>query len=174
MINTKWRVITGAPSSGKTTLINALAKLDYLVEHEVARDLIGSLLSCQFSLDDIHRDIIGLQRKILAIKLRREHGKNHNETIFFDRGIPDSIAYFNFYNLNPNIAIKASKHHRYHTIFFCDPLPFVIDDIRTENQEMALRLSDLIYEAYAQLDYQLIRLPAVSVEERLTIIINCL
>jgi len=174
VIETAWQVITGAPSSGKTTLIKALEILGHAAEHEVARDVIASMLACQCSMEDIHRDIMGLQRKILALKLKREHGKKRQDTIFFDRGTPDSIAYFSFYNLNPEVAIRASSYHRYKRVFFCEPLPFVSDHIRTENAETALHLSELIYDAYCHLGYELIPLPDVSVEERLAIIIKYL
>ena len=43
MINTNWHVITGAPSSGKTTLIQRLAAASYPVAAEIAREHIQYL-----------------------------------------------------------------------------------------------------------------------------------
>jgi predicted ATPase len=40
MSETNWYVITGAPSSGKTTLLKELEELGYRVIHEVARAFI--------------------------------------------------------------------------------------------------------------------------------------
>ena len=52
MIETNWCVITGGPSSGKTTLINYLANQGYQIAPEVARSYIKKLLGQNNTLDE--------------------------------------------------------------------------------------------------------------------------
>lgn len=72
MIQTNWYVITGAPSSGKTTLINELAAGGYSIAPEIAREHIEILLANNHTLEDIQQDTQPLQRGILAGALKRE------------------------------------------------------------------------------------------------------
>ncbi|KGP62645.1 ATPase [Legionella norrlandica] len=174
MIQTNWCVITGGPSSGKTTLINSLAELGYQTAPEIARFYINQLLSHeQKTLQEVkHNNILWLQRKILNIMLRRERHLSKGDLIFFDRGTPDSIGYFRFHHLEDTHVVKACQHLRYRKIFFCHPLPVVPDTIRDENDATAKMISNCIYNAYIDLNYPIIELPAISVEKRLEIILS--
>lgn len=173
MIQTNWCVITGGPSSGKTSLINHLSELGYKTSPEIARFYINQLLAHnQKTLQEVKQDILWLQRKILNIMLRRERELPKNDLIFFDRGTPDSIGYFRFHHLNEIHVIKACQHLRYKKIFFCHPLPVVPDLIRDEDDVTAKKISDHIYKAYVDLNYPIIELPAVSIEKRLEIILS--
>lgn len=172
MIQTHWHVITGAPSSGKTTLINALADLGYKTTPEIAREYIETLLGQNHSLADIQKNINALQRTILAIALKRERHLNKNELIFFDRGTADSLAYFKYYHLDAHIVELACNHIRYQKIFFCHSLPIVHDDVRVESSQSAHTIGRLLKQAYLNLGYTLIELPPVEVKERLNIILS--
>lgn len=173
-MDTNWSVITGAPSSGKTTLINALAKRGYRIAEEVARAYISELLEQHHNLSEIRARGLDLQRKILAMKEQREQRLPAQECIFFDRGIPDSIAYYRFHHFNPQEVVEASQHFRYRHIFFMEGLPVQKDEVRNEDQEMARQLGDYIYSAYRSLGYEITRVPAFSVQERLELVLQTL
>jgi predicted ATPase len=172
MIQTNWYVITGAPSSGKTTLINQLATAGYSIAPEIAREYIEQLLANNHTLADIRRDTHQLQRGILAVALKRERRLKPNQLIFFDRGIADSLGYFHYYNLDTDHITKAFHQTRYKKIFYCHQLPVEYDAVRVEDNLSAKKIGELIYEAYIKLDYQLIELPAVPVEQRMEIILT--
>ena len=174
MINTNWVVITGPPSSGKTSLINKLQELGYLICPEVAREIICYTLRSGFLQSQLSRNSLALQREILAVTLRREHLLAPEEMIFFDRGIPDSIAYFNFHHFNPQVALKACEFRRYAHVFYCEGLPVIQDSIRLEDDDIAKKIGELIITAYESLGYSLIHLPAVSLQERLQLVMNYL
>ena len=172
MIQTNWHIITGAPSSGKTTLINLLAAAHYSIGPEVARDYIEHLLAESHTLDDIYHGNKQLQRKILAMALKRERHLEKDKLFFFDRGTIDSLGYFQYYNLDAKHVVEACQQKRYKKIFFCHQLPVVYDSIRVEDNLSAKSIGELIYESYILMGYQLIELPAIPVEQRMEIIFN--
>ncbi len=171
-MQTNWYVITGAPSSGKTTLINQLAAAGYVIAPEVAREYIEKLLANNYTLEDLHHYNRQLQRGILANVLKRERRLQRNQLIFFDRGATDSLGYFHYYHLNTSQITHACQHIQYKKIFYCHQLPIVYDTVRVEDQISAKKIGELIYEAYASHGYQLIELPAIPVEQRVKIIIE--
>lgn len=85
-----WVEITRPPSSGKTSLINALSDKALSVYTEVAREIIQADEQSHYYA----RDRLVLQRDILTITLRREHLLLVDKRFFFDGAIPESIAYF--------------------------------------------------------------------------------
>ena len=106
---TNWCVITGAPCSGKTSVVNELERRGYKVVHETARAYIDQQLAAGRRLDQIKADELAFENHILNAKLAIESSLPANETIFFDRGIPDSIAYFKLAGLNPARACKKRQ-----------------------------------------------------------------
>lgn len=169
-IQTNWYVITGAPCSGKTTLINQLAQLGHRIAPEVARGYIEQLLANNHTLEDIQHNNHQLQRGILASSLKRERHLQMDDLIFFDRGTADSLGYFHYYELETTRVMHTCQHLRYKKIFYCHQLPIIHDTVRVEDNFIAQRLGELIYKAYNDLGYQLIDLPAVSLEKRIAII----
>lgn len=172
MIQTNWYVITGGPSSGKTTLINQLAAAGYQTVPEVARAYITQLLANNHTLDEIRHDTGHLQRDILAIALKRERHLQPEQLIFFDRGTPDSLGYFQYYHLDARHVMHACEHTRYKKVFYCHQLPIVSDSIRVEDNASAKEIGEHIHDSYQKLGYSLIELPAVSVEQRMEIILS--
>lgn len=94
MRRTNWCVITGAPCSGKTSVVKELERRGYQVVHESARAYIDQQLAAGKRLDQIKADERTFENHILNAKRAIESTLPPEETIFFDRGLPDSIAYF--------------------------------------------------------------------------------
>lgn len=172
MIQTNWHVITGPPSSGKTTLINQLTRLGFCTSPEIAREYIEGLLAKNFTIESIRHDAEKMQRNILALILKRERHLSAEQLIFFDRGSADSLGYFKYYHLNADHVVRVCQHTRYKKIFYCHPLPMIQDAVRTEDELMAQKIGECIYEAYAELNYKIIELPAVSVTKRLQLMLQ--
>lgn len=70
--NSKWYVITGGPSSGKTTVLRELEKLGYIIYSEAARVFIDKEMKGGKSLEEIRRNEAEFQRKVLKIKIKIE------------------------------------------------------------------------------------------------------
>jgi predicted ATPase len=169
---TNWYVITGAPCSGKTAVINKLEQRGYTVVHEVARAYIDAQLAKGKTLKQIKADEWAFERHILMTKVKLEDRLARDEIIFFDRAVPDSIAYYKLCGLDPTEPLQKSRAVRYQKIFLFDRLTFLTDPVRSEDEKTADRLSHLIEETYQSLGYDLIHVPLRSVEDRTEFILK--
>jgi predicted ATPase len=172
MSETDWYVITGAPSSGKTTLLKELEKLGYRVVHEVARAYIEMQMDQGRMLEDIRSDKESFEKWVLSAKIGIEAELPKNEVIIFDRAIPDSIAYFQIAGLDTNEAIAKSPRNRYKKVFLLDLLPYTKDQARIETHEVAARLDRALESDYRMLGYEVTRVGVMPVEERLRFIVE--
>lgn len=174
MTATNWCVITGAPSSGKTTLIIDLEKAGYLVVHEIARAFIQSELAQGRTLEQIRSDENTFENRILEAKVAAEAKLVKDELIFFDRGIPDSIAYFEIAGLDPGPAIAKSPSKHYRKVFLLDQLPFKRDRVRIEEKETAAKLDRALEKSYRMLGYEVIRIAVMPAQDRLRTVLEAL
>ena len=167
-----WYVITGAPSSGKTSVICELERLGYRVVHEVARAFIDEELKKGKTIEQIKADELAFERHILYKKIKIEESLPKKEIIFLDRAVPDSIAYFKSAGLNPNEPVKKSKLVRYKKIFLFERLEFEKDRVRSENQLKAAEIELLLEKAYQMLDYDIVYVPVLSIQKRTVFILQ--
>ena len=163
---TRWHVITGAPCSGKTAVIKQLERRGYAVVHEVARSYIDTELTRGKTLAQIKADKWAFERHILMAKAKLEAALARDDVIFWDRAVPDSIAYYKLYGLDPAEPLEASRSVRYRKVFLFARLTFLADPVRSEDETIAERLADLIEESYHWLGYQPIHVPPASIAER--------
>jgi predicted ATPase len=174
MRRTNWHVITGAPCSGKTAVISELERRGYSVIHETARAYIDRQLAAGGSLEQIKADILAFESHVLNEKIRIESALPQSETIFLDRGIPDSIAYFKIAGLDTANPIGKSSLVRYRRIFFFERLSYLKDRVRAEDEETADKLNSLIQESYSMLGYEIIYVPVLSIKQRVEFILKFL
>ena len=169
---THWQVITGAPCSGKTAVIRELENRGFRVVHEVARSFIEAQLKEGKSLTAVKADRLAFERHILREKFGIENALPGDETIFLDRAVPDSIAYFIADGLDPSEAEGLSRRTRYRNVFLLDRLTFESDRVRSENNRLAERLENLIARGYRDLGYEITRIPVLPVAERVEMILR--
>ncbi|MDQ3019026.1 MAG: ATP-binding protein [Bacteroidota bacterium] len=132
-ISTKWIVITGGPSSGKTTTVNQLKSLGFASSPEAARILIDIGNNCGLTIQEIRRNEEHFNQSILGIQMAVENILLPDKICFHDRGIPDSIAYTRLSGGDDSIARKFLTKRKYHKIFLLELLPFQKDYARTED-----------------------------------------
>jgi len=169
---TRWCVITGAPCSGKTTVINALEQKEFRVVPEAARAFIDDQWARGLSLAEIRSDALTFERQILIKKIQTECRLPVDKTIFLDRAVPDSIAYFLHAGLDPDEPTMASQKFKYRRIFFLDRLPCAADSARIEDDATAATLAVVLKKSYTGLGYPLIRIPVLPVELRVNLILQ--
>jgi predicted ATPase len=172
MQQTNWYVITGAPSSGKTAVINALEQQGYPVVHEVARNYIDKELKKGKHIGQIKADILLFERHILNKKVEIEKSLPKDAPFFLDRAVPDSIGYYILEGLSPDEPIKKSMKVRYKKIFLFERIAFEKDDVRSENDEIAAKLNRILKKSYQMLGYGIISVPLLSIDDRVDFILK--
>lgn len=174
MIQNNWYVITGGPSVGKTKLISELSKLGYRVVPEVARAVIDEGLNSGLTVDEIRSDEKKFQEKVAKRKQEIEVTLDPSESIFFDRGMQDTIAYMNYYNftLKPSIT-KLMNASYYKKVFLLEPLStYKPDYARIEDQTFTRAIHDLLAKAYANADMEPVLLPDIGLNARLEVVLK--
>ena len=168
-------IITGAPGTGKTTIINALIKKGYSCAEEISRELIAEQLS-------IGGDILPWKNQIAfenhIANLRKEQYLNcsKKENYFFDRSSIDCIAYLKVNKLEiTNEISQITKECIFNKQAFITPLweeIYINDGERIEDIKSALNIENSIIKTYKSLGYNLITVPKLSVKERVNFIIS--
>jgi len=168
-----WYVITGAPSSGKTTTLETLKKKGYKVFYEWARIYIDEEMKKGRTLKEIRKDELEFQRKILELKVNFEKKLSKKDFVFMERGIPDSTAYIQMCGIKNDKGLTRSlKNCSYKKVFLMELLKYKLDYARTESQEEAQILDDLLEKSYTDLGTKVIRVPKMSVAKRVKFILD--
>ena len=171
-VRTNWHVITGAPSSGKTTLINLLKKKGYKTSQERAHQYIEREMAKGYTVDEVQVDKVALEQAIMVFTLDSELGLAASDVIFLDRGLPDCLGYCRIIGLNPNASLPDCFHHRYTSVFILDWLPFDHDGVRYEDDTIAAFLHTWTLNDYRALGDNPISVPILPVEECVEFILN--
>ena len=169
---TSWCVITGAPSSGKTSVIKELAHRGFAIQGEVAREMIELGMSRGRTLEAVRKDAAALQKEILEVTVAREMALDLNMRIFMDRGLPDSLTYFKLAGLDGMEATVLSYLFQYHAVFIFDRLPVVKDAVRTEDDGLADKIDKMLEEDYKSVGYAPVRVPVLPVAARADFILK--
>lgn len=168
-----WYVLTGGPSCGKTTLLRELQKLGLVTFQETARVLIDEYKKRGISVQELRKDDVLFQQRVLEMKLDIEKKAPKDKVIFFDRGVPDSIPYYKLCGLDTKELERISRN-RYKRIFFLEQLPFQQDYARVEDGETVRKLNRLLLESYENLGYKVIIVPVMPVKKRLQLVLSWL
>lgn len=168
-----WYVITGAPSSGKTTTLKALEKKGYKVFYEWARIYIDKEMKKGRTLKQIRKNELSFQRKILKLKVDFEKKLSKKQQVFMERGIPDSTTYMEMCGMkNDSHLLKALKKCNYKKVFLMELLKYELDYARTESEEEARLIDGLLEKSYTDIGINVLRVPKMSVEKRLKFILD--
>ena len=170
---TNWYVITGGPSTGKTTVINLLTERGYKTTIEHARHYIDTMKEEVRTVEEIRANKRKFQLGVLDMQIEQEAELSPSETVFLDRAIPDAMAYYRFLKLEyDKILLDAMKEVAYKKIFILDRLPFVNDYARTEDEQAQKLIHQLIIEVYQSLEFPVVFVPVISPDERVEFILK--
>jgi predicted ATPase len=170
-VQTNWHVITGAPSSGKTTLIDQLAEEGFRTVSEGARQYLEREATRGRTVEKIREDE-ATERGIAEMQLRIEGGLRANEVVFPDRAFPDCLAYRRVFVPNPNEILADCFHHRYASVFLLDRFPVEQDGIRFHDEATADLIARWLARDYSALGYRVVRVPVLSPQERLAFVLE--
>ncbi len=171
-------VLIGGPSSGKTSVLNALKEKGMCCFNEISRDII--LKAREKGIDQLFLKEPFLFSKMLLEGREQQYLKakeTEENVVFFDRGIPDVFAYLNYFKTDfPDVFIEKSKRYKYDYVFHFSPWKEIhtTDNERYENFNEASSIDAFLLDAYKSLGYNITTIPFGSVNERANFIINSL
>ena len=182
-LNTKRIVITGGPSVGKTSLVENLKSLGYICFPEVIREF--TIKETENKTDEHLKsnpivfadDSLLFNQKLIAgrTKQYQESQQLNADYIFFDRGLPDVLAYMDFFDQTYDATfIKACEDMSYDLVFILPPWEtiFAIDGERYESYEELVQLNKFLTERYTHFGNIPIVVPKETVEKRVQFILN--
>ena len=170
---TNWYVITGGPSSGKTTTVNLLRDRGYTTTIEHARHYLDLQRIAGRTVEEVRAKQRQFQRGVLNMQLAEEAALDPDATVFLDRAVPDSLAYYRFLGLAPGTALLgALAGARYATVFLLDLLPLASDYARTEDPAAQRRIHDLLGLVYQELGFPVVTVPALAPDARVDFILE--
>lgn len=169
---TNWYVITGGPGSGKTTTVNLLKARGYKTTIEHARHYIDTMRVEGKTIEDIRKNQIEFQSRILDMQIAEEQSHAADDIVFLDRAIPDALAYYKFLHLpEDEKLLNALANVSYKKIFILDTLPLVNDYARTENTAAQQQIHSLLTEVYESMGFPIVHVPLLLPEERVNFIV---
>lgn len=171
-LQTNWHVIAGGPSSGKTTLINQLANCGYTTVPETARLYIDQELAKGRTIEEIRGNQTDLQYRFVDMQLEVERSLKADDFLILDRALPDCFGYCRCSGVDPNEFLSECFHHRYASVFILARVPFTKDGARDRDFGIADYLSEWTCRDYLALGYDIIRVPVLSLEERLSYVLD--
>lgn len=162
-------VITGGPGTGKTVLIRILESMGFLVFHEIIREMTfeakiqesidnNASNPLAFVQDPYKFNTILLQGRIKQFK---SASKLQNQVVFYDRGIPDVLAYMNYFGQPYDDEFKSpGSDLRYDEVIILPPWEAIYckDNERLENFSEACDIHKSLEMQYLKLGYNPVEL----------------
>ena len=169
-------VLIGGPSSGKTTLIEALKEKGHTCYPEVSREVIKEAQEQGIEQLFLEKPLLFSELLLEGRKKQFRSAQNENASmVFLDRGIPDVLAYMHYIGDSyPSFFDQACKDHKYSSIFVLPPWKeiYVSDAERYENYEQAVLIHEHLMETYKKYGYSITEVPKDSVENRIDFIMK--
>lgn len=175
MSTNKKIVITGGPGTGKTSIIDFLKENGHQCLLEISRQV--TLEAQAQGIEQLFlTDPLLFSNKLLEGRIN-QHKESEilSGTIFFDRGIPDVVAYMDYAGDNyPSYFKEACLNYRYHQIFLLPPWEaiYTSDNERYENFEQATEIYHHLKKTYLDSGYELLEVPQGSISERANFVLN--
>lgn len=171
-------VITGGPGTGKTTLINELITQGYCCFPEISRE-INIKAKKQGANNLFIENPLLFSQYLLEGRAQqyKEALLKPNDIVFLDRGIPDILAYMDYVQNKYSEEFKLfAKENRYSKVFILPPWEeiYTTDDERYENFYESEIIHKHILTTYINLGYEPNEIPKLSVENRISYILNSL
>lgn len=176
--------INGIDFSGKTSVVNALSQRGHPVAHEQADAYFAEQKQFGFKIPDLFRDIDTArktQTHIIYRMFAAEQSLSFDPLTFIDQGLGGAMMYASQLNMNLADLIPLNFFSRYHRVFLLDPLPYNDNPHSMEamigTSESNIEINRQNNHAFAELlyrrmGYDPIRVPVMSINERVEFILD--
>ncbi|WP_103071735.1 AAA family ATPase [Aquimarina sediminis] len=165
-------IITGAPGTGKTSLINALQENNYLCFAEVSRKIIIEQQQKK-SNKTPWADLSGFAH-LVYLHTIEELQLPVEKNSFSDRGLPDIMAYLKSkdYVIPKHLLDFSYKKYYAPTVFLLPPWKeiYTTDPQRLQSYPEAVHIHQYLTEVYESLNFSIELLPKTTLEERVDFI----
>lgn len=182
-MNFKRIVITGAPGTGKTSVIKALESGDFHCFHEVIRSMTLAAKTEEdpnLSLGNpiaFVSDSKQFNQQLLEGRLK--HYKDavdaNQKLVFYDRGMPDVLAYMDYFEQTyTNEFLDTCTTNKYDIVFLLPPWEdiYIQDNERLESYVQAIEIHEHLKNTYTSLGYTVLEVPFGTVAERVSFIVE--
>lgn len=169
-------VITGCSGGGKSTLLNELCQRGHFCVPEPGRQIVKEQMSIDGDglpwMDQLKFTNLALSRYLYTFNME----KPKSDFVFFDRGIPDAISYFQYLHKPlPAYLHNAGNKFRYQQkVFMTPPWKEIYknDDERKHSFEEAVEVYNVLIKTYEEYGYKVIIVPKINVKDRVDFILD--
>ena len=161
-------ILTGAPGTGKTAILDALGPGACFVR-EPARIVLAEERTSGGKGTPDQDPALFVARLLDRSIASHAEAMRAGAPILFDRGVPDCVAYARLLGVDPRPSAEAASLYRYRpTVLVMRPWKeiYTTDDERKMTFEATLPFQEYIEEAYAEAGYELVEVPRGSLSER--------
>ena len=171
-----WYVLTGPPGAGKTTILQALRASGIATVGEAARTVLELSARAGIGAAEVRKDERRFQDLVLGLKVAAERRSDPERITVFDRGIPDTLAYYRLNGWPSSRSLEeALAGSHYGGAFLCERLPTVpADPVRTESEAQRGELGVLLANAYEERDIRLHVVAMLPVASRVEMVLGVL
>lgn len=162
-------VLTGAPGTGKSAVLEQLRRRGFDGIDEPARQILAEQRSFGGNGVPDTDPALFVELMLSRAVFERRKPRPADRPVFFDRGLPDLVAYALLYGLDDAPTRNAAHKYRYNpTVFFAPPWQDIYsqDEERRMTYGQACDFGERMRDAYQGMGYVLQELPRVSPEER--------
>ena len=168
-------VITGAPGTGKTSIINELKNRGFNCVDENAREIISDEKIKDQGIEN-YKNQVNFERKIVNLRIQKYLSTSKEHIFFFDRSAIDSIAYLDLKKLKFTIEILNNiRKCIFNRTVFYTPIwedIYIKDNERIESVKQAMKIEKFLIKTYESENYRLVKVPKLPIKERADFIIS--
>jgi len=167
-------VLTGAPGTGKSTLLRQLGD-DVVVVDEPAREIIAEQRAAGSEVSAMDPSaFVGL---LLERAIEKYVAHVDEERVVFDRGIPDCVGYAWHLDLDASAALAAARRYRHaDPVLMLTPWEdiYTTDEERTMGFDLVEKFHGHLVGAYQNAGYELVEVPQDTIDGRVEFIRSAL
>ncbi|MDE1170568.1 MAG: ATP-binding protein [Verrucomicrobium sp.] len=169
-----WIVLAGAPSSGKTTLLEELRRQGFPCATEPARAYMEQELKKGVPMEVIRADQEVLERRVKEWERADRASLPKDALVFVDSATDvDALAYMRWFGIEPSASwIDDARAVWFGAVYIMDRLPFELDGLRTENDVVAEFLDRELEKVYRLQGARVVRVPLLPPAERAAFILE--
>jgi predicted ATPase len=160
--NTAWIVLTGAPSTGKSTLLEKLRGRGYPTRPEQAREFLEQEIAGGKTMKELTANPEMLVRCIFERNLKSHGRTSRQQVTLFDRGLPDVLAFGLVDHVDIDPYIQQCGTFRFVTAYVLERVPADLDRLVYHSQSQLNEIERACEEIYRALGAHVRRLPAFS------------